>query len=205
MGMGEVGVGPIAPGNWAFDQNLQNLPYDPAKAKELLDSVSFPAGTAFRATVNTGNVLREDWLVFSQQALKEVGIEFTPEPQEYATLVDAVGARDFEMCGVLWGGITADPGELYEQFVTDSPGNYTGYSNPEIDDLLSQAKQELDMDKAKELYAQIQQIIVDDAPFFFAWYRPFLNVVHKRFTGLTPSNLEEFIFYSLEDATVTAG
>ena len=160
MGMGDVGVGPIAPDNWAFDPNLKNLPYDPAKAKELLDSVSFPAGTAFRATVNTGNVLREDWLVFSQQALKEIGIEFTPEPQEYATLVDAVGARDFEMCGVLWGGITADPGELREQFLTDASGNFTGYSNPELDQLLDQAKQELDMDKAKELYAQIQQIII---------------------------------------------
>ncbi len=205
MGMGGVGVGPIAPDNWAFDPNLQNLPYDPARAKELLDSVSFPPGTAFRATVNTGNVLREDWLVFSQQALAEIGIEFTPEPQEYATLVDAVTARDFEMCGVLWGGITADPGELREQFLTDSSGNFTGYSNPELDALLDQAKEELDMEAAKELYAQIQQIIVDDAPFFFAWYRPFLNVVNKRFTGLTPSNLEQFIFYSLEDATITEG
>jgi peptide/nickel transport system substrate-binding protein len=200
LGLGGVGIGPLAPDNWAFDKALKNLPYDPTKAKELLDSVSFPPGTKIRGTVNSGNVLREDWLVFTQQALKEVGIEIDPQPQEYATLVEAVNARDYEMCGVVFAGVTADPGELYEQFLTGASGNYMGYSNPELDDLLKQARQELDQDAAKALYKQIQAIIVDDAPTFFAWYRPFLNVVNKKFTGFTPSNLEQQLFYSLEDA-----
>jgi peptide/nickel transport system substrate-binding protein len=200
LGLGGVAVGPLAPDNWAFDKTLKALPYDPVKAKELLDSVSFPAGTKIRGTVNSGNVLREDWLVYSQQALKEVGIEIDPQPQEYAALVEAVTARDYEMCGVLFAGTTADPGELYEQFLTGSSGNYMGYGNPELDDLLKQARQELDQEAAKAIYAQIQAIIVDDSPLFFAWYRPFLNVVNKKFTGFTPSNLEQQLFYSLEDA-----
>jgi peptide/nickel transport system substrate-binding protein len=104
------------------------------------------------------------------------------------------------MCGVLFAGTTADPGELYDQFLTGSTGNYMGYGNPELDDLLKQARQELDQDAAKAIYKQIQAIIVDDSPLFFAWYRPFLNVVNKKFTGFTPSNLAQQLFYSLEDA-----
>jgi peptide/nickel transport system substrate-binding protein len=203
LGIGRQGVGPIAPDSWAFDPDLKPLPYDPAKAKELLDSVSFPAGTELRFNANQGNVLREDWLVLTQQALDEIGITVVPELIEYATLSEAVTVTgDFDATAVDFAGVTADPGELYDQFRSDASGNYMGYSNPELDDLLTQAKQELDLEKAKEIYKQIQAIIVDDVPFFFAWYRPFLHVVNKKYTGYTGSNLEEGVFYTLEDFTL---
>ncbi len=206
LGLGKPGVGPIAPDSWAFDPELKPLPYDPTKAKELLDSVSFPAGTKIRFCVNQGNVLREDWLVFSQQALKEVGIEVDAQPLEYATLVEAVTVnRDFDATGVDFVGVTADPGELYDQLLTGASGNYMSYSNPDLDALLEQARVELDMDKAKELYKQIQAIVVDDAPDYFAWYRPFLHAVNKaKFTGYLGSNMEEGLFYDLEQFTVVA-
>ena len=200
MGMGGVAAGPIAPGNWAFDPDLQPLAYDQDKARELLAAAGFPEGTEIRATVNIGNVLREDWLVFCQQALEEVGIAIKAEPQEYATLVEAVTTTgDYEMSGVNFGGVTADPGELSNQFGTGAAGNFTGYSNPELDELMTAARQELDTEAAKEIYKQIQAILTDDAPIHFAWYRPFLNVINSKFTGYTPSNLEQFLFHSLED------
>lgn len=201
LGLGKPGVGPIAPDNWAFDTELQPLPYDPAKAKELLDSVGFPAGTKIRFNVNQGNVLREDWLVLTQQALKPLGIEVDAQLLEYATLVEAVtsSSRDFDVTGVDFCGTTVDPGDLYDQFRTGAPGNYMSYSNPELDDLLAQARVELDMEKAKELYKRIQEIIVEDAPFYFAWYRPFMHAINKaKYTGYLGSNMEEGLFYDLE-------
>jgi ABC-type oligopeptide transport system substrate-binding subunit len=114
--------------------------------------------------------------------------------------VEAVTVNgDYDVTGVDFAGVTADPGELYDQFRSDASGNYMGYSNPELDDLLVQVRQELDLDKAKELYKQIQAILVDDVPFFFAWYRPFLHVVNRKYTGYTGSNLEQGVFYTLED------
>ena len=205
LGIGTPGVGPIAPGSWAFDPNLKALPYDPTQAKALLDSVGFPAGTKIRFCVNQGNVLREDWLVLSQQALKEIGIEVDAQLLEYATLVEDVTVnRDFDATGVDFVGATADPGDLYDQLRSGASGNYMSYSNPQLDDLLEQAKRELDMEKAKTIWAQIQAIVVDDAPDYFAWYRPFLHCVNKRFTGYTGSNLEEGVFYTLEDWSLAA-
>lgn len=200
LGIGTPGVGPIAPGSWAFDPELKPLPYDPTAAKALLDSVGFPEGTKIRFCVNQGNVLREDWLVLSQQALKEIGIEVDAQLLEYATLVEDVTVNgDFDATGVDFVGVTADPGELYDQLLTGASGNYMNYSNPALDDLLKQARVELDMEAAKALYKQIQAIVVDDAPDYFAWYRPFLHVINKRFTGYTGSNMEEGVFYTLED------
>jgi peptide/nickel transport system substrate-binding protein len=204
MGIGGVAAGPIAPGNWAFDPDLQRLPYDPDRARQLIAESGYPEGTEIRATVNIGNVLREDWLIFCEQALGEVGITLKPEPQEYATLVEAVTTTgDFEMCGVNFGGVTADPGELANQFGTGAGGNYTGYSNPALDELMNAARQELDIEAAKPIYKEIQAILTEDAPIHFAWYRPFLNVINKKFTGYTPSNLEQFLFHSLEDIKIS--
>jgi peptide/nickel transport system substrate-binding protein len=200
LGLGQAGVGPIAPASWAFDTELQPLAYDPEAAKALLASVNFPEGTEIRFNANQGNVLREDWLVLTQQALAEIGITVVPEVIEYATLVDAVTVNgDFDATAVDFAGVTVDPGQLYEQFRSDASGNYMSYSNPELDELLTQAKQELNPDVAKELYKQIQAIIVDDVPFFFAWYRPFLHAVNKKYTGWTGSNLNQGVFYTLED------
>jgi len=206
LGLGKPGVGPIAPDSWAFDAELKPLPYDPTKAKALLDEVGFPAGTKIRFNVNQGNVLREDWLVFTQQALQEVGIEVDAQPLEYATLVEAVTVNgDYDATGVDFVGVTADPGELYDQLLTGASGNYMNYSNPDLDALLEQVRVELDMEKAKELYKQIQAIVVDDVPDYFAWYRPFLHAVNKaKFTGYLGSNMEEGLFYDLEQFTVVA-
>ncbi|MDQ3779945.1 MAG: hypothetical protein M3354_05305, partial [Chloroflexota bacterium] len=142
-------------------------------------------------------------LTFSQQALQEIGIEIIPEVMEYAALVERVtGAKDYDACGVDFAGVTAEPSELYEQFLSTSPGNYMNYANPELDALLTQAKETIDPEQAKPIYAQIQQIIMDDVPMHYAWYRPFLHAVDKRFTGYTDSAAYG-LFHTLEDWSVT--
>lgn len=203
MGLGKPGLGPIAPGNWAHDPTLTPIPYDVAAAKELITASGMPEGTKIRFTVNQGNVLREDWLTYTQQALQEIGIEVVPEPIEYATLVEQVtSAKDYDACGVDFAGATEQPSDLYDAFHSKSSGNYMGYANPELDALLEQARQELDLEVAKGIYQQIQQIIMDEVPTFYAWYRPFLHVISKEFTGYTDSISYGGLFHMLEDFTV---
>lgn len=198
LGLGGVGVGPISPESWAFDKTLKPVAYDPAKAKAMIKTAG-AEGAKIRFNVNQGNVFREDWLTFTQQALKEVGIEVVPELLEYASLVDRVTKNhDYDVSGVDFCGVTAEPSELADQFRTGAPGNYMGYSNPALDKLLDQARGTIDTKTAKPIYDQIQKIIVDDMPFFFAWYRPFLHAVNKKFTNYTDSAAYG-LFQTLED------
>lgn len=201
LGLGEAGVGPIAPGSWAFDETLEPLPYDPDAARQMIIDAG-AEGAQIRFTTNAGNILREDWLTYSQQALQEVGIEMIPELQEYATLVDEVQINgNYDVSGVDHVGVTLEPSDLHRQFHSDSPGNYMGYSNPDLDALLEQALVTLDQEEAKPIYAEIQKIIVEDCPFHFAWYRPFLNVVNKeKFANYNDSSLAG-LFYDLSDWT----
>lgn len=203
LGLGEAAVGPIAPVNWAFDKTLQPLPYDVEAAKQLvIDAGS--EGAQLKFIVNAGNIQREDWLTYTQQALKEIGIEVVPETLEWATLVNQVTEmRDFEVCGGDFAGVTADPSELFEQFHSKGTANYMSYSNPDLDALLEQARQTVDTEEAKPIYAEIQQIINDDVPFFFAWYRPFLHTVSKKWTNYADSG-NEGLFYTLKDWTAAS-
>jgi len=199
LGLGTSGIGPIAPDSWAYDKSLTQIPFDPEGAKALIAQSGMPDGTEIRFTVNSGNVLREDWLTYTEQALKVIGIKVVAEPQEYSTLVTAVTTdKDYDACGVDFTGAFEDPGVLYDQFSTGSSGNFTGYSNPDLDALMLQAKQELDIEKAKDLYKQIQAIFMEDVPVFYAWYRPYLHCVDKtKYAGYTDSNLEEGLYQTL--------
>ncbi|MDP8909695.1 MAG: ABC transporter substrate-binding protein [Chloroflexota bacterium] len=197
LGLGGAGLGPISPESWAFDPTLEPIPFDPAAAREMIAAAG-AEGTQLRFNVNQGNIFREDWLTYTQQALQEIGIEVVPELIEYTALVEQVEGGDYDVTGVDFVGVTAEPSELAEQFGTGASGNYMGYSNPELDELLRQARQTLDIEAAKPIYAQIQRIIMADVPMHFAWYRPFLHAVSDRFTGYTDSAAYG-LFHTLED------
>jgi len=203
LGLSRPGLGPIAPDSWAHDPTLEPIPYDPEAARQAIAAAG-AEGAQIRFLVNQGNVLREDWLTFTQQALQEVGIEVVPEVIEYATLVERVtGAKDYDACGVDFAGVTAEPSELYEQFHSESPANYMNYANPQLDQLLTRAKETLDPEQAKPIYAEIQRLIMAEVPMHYAWYRPFLHAVQRRFTGYVDSAAYG-LFHTLEDWTVTA-
>ncbi|MGI8689967.1 MAG: ABC transporter substrate-binding protein [Thermomicrobiales bacterium] len=197
-GLGKPGIGPIAPGNYAFDKTLQPIPYDLNKAKALIQQAGAPpAGIEF--IVNKGNVLREDFLTYTQSQLAKIGWNINAQAIEYATLVDRVTKKDFQVDGVVFTGINVDPGQLYSQFGTGQSENYSNYSNPQLDTILKQAAQTLDIDQQKALYKQVQQTVMDDLPTYFAWYRPFLHVIKAKFAGYTDSILNEGLFYNLEN------
>ncbi len=197
-GIGKPGIGPIAPGNYAFDKTLQPIPYDLNKAQTLIKQAGTPPdGIEF--IVNKGNVLREDFLTYTQAQLAKIGWKINAQAIEYATLVDRVTKKDFQVLGVNFTGVNTDPGDLYLQFGTGQSQNYSNYSNPQLDTILKQAAQTLDIEQQKALYKQVQQIIMDDVPTYFAWYRPYLHVIKSKFAGYTDSILNEGMFYNLEN------
>lgn len=201
LGMSGPALGPIAPDSWAFDPNLAPIPYDPEAAKALIDEAGV-AGAQIEFFVNAGNIFREDWLTFTQQALQEIGVELVPNVGDYATHVEAVTQnQDFQVSGVDFAGVTAEPSQLWDQFHSTSSGNYSGISNADLDNLLDEARTTIDQEEAKGIYAEIQAIIMDEVPMHFAWYRPFLHTVNKtRFANYTSSG-SFGLFYGLQDWT----
>jgi len=205
FGLGKPGTGPVLPSNFVYDKTLKPWPYDPDKAKSLLQGAGTPPdGIVFAA--NQGNVLRQDFVTYTQQALSKVGWKITPKLMEWATLVNNTQSKNFDVvCGPGSTYVALDPGELYQQYATDGSENDMGYSNPDLDKLLNQARQELDLNAQVPIYAQIQQILVKEFPSTYAWYRPYIHVFKKKFGGYTLQNvLNEGVFNDLQNWYVTS-
>lgn len=200
LGLGDVGIGPLAPDNWAFNENLEAIPYDLDLARELLAEAGYPdGGFSVAFTTNQGNILREDFLTFTQAALSELGIDAQSNLSEWTQVVDSATNGTFEAICPTWSGAIVEPDELYLTLHSQSARNVYHYANDEVDQLLEDARAEVDQERRKEMYGRVQEILMEEVPIFWAWYRPFIHVTNNRFGGYVDSNLTGGLFVGLED------
>jgi peptide/nickel transport system substrate-binding protein len=191
LGLGKPSRSPVPPGTWAYDDTLQPIPFDPAQARQLLSDAG-ASNLKVRLTTNAGNHFREDWVTFTQQSLSEIGVTVQPDVKEFTQVVKEGTDGTFEMICPTFAGVLVDPDELYLPFYSTSSRNVTGYSNPEMDRLLDEGRQTVDLDKRKQIYSQIQQILIQDVPVFYAWDRPFVSVTSTKYTGYKNTILSFF-------------
>ena len=86
-GLGKPGNGPIAPGNALYDPSLKPYTYDLDKAKSLIKAAGTPPSD-ISFIVNKGNVLREDFLTYTQAQLQKAGWNIKADAIEYAVATD---------------------------------------------------------------------------------------------------------------------
>ena len=63
------------------------------------------------------------------------------------------------------------------------PWNESAYSNPEFDRLLTKAEGILDVDKRREVVAEIQKIMQEDGPITQPLWRAVITAMDKRVKG----------------------
>jgi peptide/nickel transport system substrate-binding protein len=101
-----------------------------------------------------------------QEQLKQIGIEAEMVLLDTGTMIQDVhtpGKENYDMAVTGTSG-HIDPHELITNFQTGAGGNTWGYSNPKVDDLISQAYVLTDQAARAELYHQIQEILLEDLP-----------------------------------------
>ena len=81
---------------------------------------------------------------------------------------------------------TIDPDNFYALVIRSGGAiNTTAYSNPQVDDLIDQARVETDDAARKQLYQQIRQIVYDDSPIIYAHYETINYLMNPNVTGST--------------------
>ena len=144
-------------------------------AKQLLEDAGYAEG--FTADVMVSNFYPETVraALTLQSQLKGLGVELEIRVLEWGTWLEeeATGNFDFFICG--WIG-NLDPDDyFYAQHYTGEVFNFTGYSNPELDALLDQGRRATVAEDRYAIYAQVQDIVINDAPYIYL-YIP--KVVH---------------------------
>jgi peptide/nickel transport system substrate-binding protein len=198
--------GMLPPISWAVAPDIDEYPYDPARARALLDLAGHvdPDGDGplprFTLTLKASNIeFNRLQAAVIQQNLRGIGIELDVRSYEFATLFADVLAGNFQLYFLQWtSGSLADPDILRRAFHTNQvpPAGFNRgrYSNPEVDDLLDRAAGEPDDAVRLELYHRVQRVLARDLPYISVWHKTNVAVARRSLSGVTISPLANLVF-----------
>lgn len=189
-GTGIPAIGPLLPGTWAYEPNVKKYGYEPATARRLLAEAGYPngfevdfwvpeSGSGMQAPVEMATVI--------QANLAAVGVKASLKTFEWGSYLGKVRADAPAMFAFSWFLKSEDPDlSLYPLFYSKNTPlpNRSNYANPEVDQLLLQARQVSEQPRRAELYRRAQRMIVEDAPWVF--------VDHEVQVVATRANLKGF-------------
>ncbi len=191
----------LPPESWAYYDAAPPV-YDPEKARQILDAAGYRPtnGVRFHLTMKTSTEESSRLMaaVFQQQ-LGRVGIALDIRSFESATFLADVAHGEFQMYSLRWIGGNQDPDifdlVFHSARVPPQGANRGFYINPRVDSLIDQGRRELDPEKRKKTYAELQQILAGDLPYINLWYFDNVLVHSKRVQNivLDPAGNYDFL------------
>jgi peptide/nickel transport system substrate-binding protein len=193
----------LPPNHWAYDPDVQQYDFDPARAERLLDAAGFKRGAGgvrFRLEFKTST---EEYSRLLSEAIADewqrVGVAIELRPLEFATFYADLQRGSFQISAQRWVGGNNDP-DIFElvfssKKIPPNGSNRGHYRNPKLDALLDQARMEMDREKRKALLWEIQRIVAEDEPYINLWYVDNVCVHRERLTDIVipPAGDYDFI------------
>ncbi|MEJ5220748.1 MAG: peptide ABC transporter substrate-binding protein [Tepidiforma sp.] len=160
-------AGGIVPGAMpGRSSSVKTYPYDPQRAKQLIAESKYANSMPRIVLTYAGTgAAPGDLLVAIQENWQQVlGVTVELQAIDTAAFLREQRQGNFQIQSEGWSADYPDPENfLGKLFASDSPLNYTKYSNPEVDALLKQARVETNRERRYQLYGQAEQKIIDDA------------------------------------------
>jgi peptide/nickel transport system substrate-binding protein len=131
-------------------------------AKALLAEAGYPDGFTTELHSWAQYPFLSNAAIVIQEQLKQIGIEADTRFEENAIYLENYFSGNFDL-SVTGTSAYVDPNDVVEpSFVTGGTRNGTGYSNPEMDELVQQGKEATDQEERAQIYRRIQEIILED-------------------------------------------
>ncbi len=201
-GVGIPAKGPLAPGVFGYDENVEGISYDIEKAKELLAEAGYEDGLDLSIWTNDSPE-RVNTAVYLQESLQEIGINLTVEQLEWGAYLEETAAGNHDMFILGWSTVTGDADygtyPLFHSSMHGDPGNRSFLSDDKVDELLEAGRREADEEARLEIYSELQNHLVDVAPMAYIHHQNYL-------TGMN-SNVQNFWvdaqgIYHLDEVTI---
>jgi peptide/nickel transport system substrate-binding protein len=191
-----VAAGPVPKAfGWACDAQLEPYPYDPVRAKALLQEAGFGDGVKLRLLVpssGSGMLAPVQMATAIQGDLARVGMDVEIETYEWNSYLAKVNrglAGQADMAEMAW--MTNDPDTLpylalRSAALPEQGGFNSGYyENARVDALIEQARASTERAERAQLYRQLQRLVHEQAPWVFvaSWRQN--AVASRRLQGFT--------------------
>ncbi|WP_022669420.1 ABC transporter substrate-binding protein [Desulfospira joergensenii] len=162
-GYGEPGNDhPISPVNRYHASGLKQREYDPDQAKFLMKKAGMLDHTFNLHASDAAFAGAVDTAVLYQESAKKAGIKVNVVREPDDGYWSNVWTKK-EWCMCYWGGRPVEDMMFSVAYAKGAPWNDTHWSNDKFNKLLVEARAELDDNKRRQLYADMQEICKDDS------------------------------------------
>jgi len=197
MGTAIVAKNGMPPFMLGYNDKIEDYPYDPEKAKELLKEAGYPKG--FKVTLYVMPVSRP--YMFDPPKIGEaikaylaaVDIDVTLFQEDWSTYLQDTQAGKHNMCFLGWTGDNGDSDNFMNVLYgansssIGTAGDVAFYNNEKVQDLLTKALRTYDVKKRAQYYRKAQEIIHEDAPWVY--------LAHANQNVVFRSNVHDYVLH----------
>jgi dipeptide transport system substrate-binding protein len=209
-GAGVVAKSAIPPTLWSYNDEIEDYPYDPSAAQQLLIEAGLAEGfdtelwyiPVSRPYNPNGKRVAE----MIQYDLARIGIRATLKTDEWPKYRAKLQAGETSMALYGWTGDNGDPDNFLNVLLgctAARPGgnNIAKWCDPEYDALVNEAKEIGDRGKREGLYRKAQQIFHEHAPWVPLAHSVVLMALRANVTGyrMDPLGRQPFEGVDLEE------
>ncbi len=180
--------------------------YDPVRAKALLAAAGLASGFTCNLLATSTYGMIQSTAEVIQSNLADLGIQVNLVLPDWATRI-AVGNRgQFDLAVNGTTNESNDPDGMSNLIETDLPNSYTrsfGLSLPQLDALVAEGRRTFDLDRRKAIYAELEQLAVEQVPMVSLCWRDQGYGTTKPLAGFTdmPGALTFYSAMTLETAS----
>jgi len=206
QGAGQKAKNPLPPTIWSYDENTQDYPYDPAKAKEMLAAAgvtSLETDLWWMPVQRPYNPNAKRMAEMMQADLAKVGINAKLVSFEWGEYRKRMNAGEHQLGLLGWTGDNGDPDNFLfllacKEDGTPNAQNNAKWCNKDFNDKLAQGAKLSEKADREKIYMEMQAIFKKEAPWVTIAHSTVFEPVSKKVVDYKISPFGRREFYGVD-------
>jgi peptide/nickel transport system substrate-binding protein len=179
-----------------FNKGSKGYPYDVSRAQQLMKESGVPTPVTIQLLFWANNAVHQSTAVVLKAMWAKIGVNLELQPLDRGAATTKYRANQFQVYITGWTNDIPDPSQLaaYELGFTESQSYHSGYHTKEMDDLLARGLREMNPEKRRAIYYQMQDVALKDSPLIWLYYAPYVNTISKKMQGFVEMATGPWIF-----------
>ncbi|MCH6548100.1 MAG: hypothetical protein IH798_06605 [Gemmatimonadetes bacterium] len=193
---GSVPSGPMSRNNPLWDLDIPTIPYDTARARQLLvdggwsdsddDGILDKNGQplSFELILPSSSGSRRQAATIMESQFRQIGVEMRIREMDSNTHIEQTQRGRFDASFFAWSQDPKPSGSIGGTWSTTGANNYSKYSNPRFDSLVTATTSGTDPERIRQTWREALGVIQQDWPAIWMLTLTQVSGVHSRFENV---------------------